>query len=183
MRRAVSYRLLRLAAIGAALAALSLLSSCGGGDSDPTTTAAGSGGEGGGEAGSASVRSFGEEAPPGDRAPAASAVREFLRARAAGDAAKECSLLAASTKETLAGFGGGLAVKDAPCPELVTALTSQIKPKALEQPGRIQVTGMRIDDDRGFVLYRDSSGAAWAFAVVREGSAWRIGGIRGYPLE
>jgi hypothetical protein len=183
VRRATSSPLLRAAVIGALVAALTVLAGCGGGDSDPTTSAStGTGGTGNGDAGSASLRTFGEEAPPSDRAASGSAVQEFLSARADGNATKECSLMAASAKKTLAGFGGGLVENSQPCPELVQAITSQIQTKALEQPGPIRVIGMRVDGDRGFVLYRDQGGDEFAFAVIREGSAWKVGGLRGYPL-
>jgi hypothetical protein len=183
MRSATSSRLLSAAVIGALVAALSVLAGCGGGDSDSTRAAAtGTNGSGNGDAGSASLRTFGEEAPPSDRAASGSAVQEFLSARADGDATKECSLLSASAKETLQGFGGGLVENSQPCPELVQAITSQIRTKALEQPGPIRIIGMRVVGDRGFVLYRDQGGDEFAFAVIREGSAWKVGGLRGYPL-
>jgi hypothetical protein len=44
------------------------------------------------------------------------------------------------------------------------------------------VTDVRIEGDRGFVLYRDAGGTESAFAVVREGSAWKAGAINGTPL-
>ena len=183
MPRAVSSRLLSLAAIAAAIAALWLLAGCGGGDSESATSVAGAGGSAGAENPSGSLRNYGEEASPSDRADAAAAVEAFLRARGDGDAVRECALLAESTKETLAGFGGGLVEKKESCPKLITAVTSRIRTKALAQPGRIKVTGMRVDGDRGFVLYRDQKGEESAFAVVREGSVWKIGGLNAYPLS
>jgi hypothetical protein len=172
MRRAISSPVLRAAVIGALVAALSAFAGCGGGGSDSTTAT-----------GSANLRSFGEEASTSEQAAAARTVQEFLRARADGDAAKECSLMSASAKSTLAGFGGGLLEKSQPCPKSVKAITSQIQPKALEKPGPIQVTGMRVDGERGFVLYKDRSGREFAFAVIREGSAWKAGGLAGYRLQ
>ena len=183
MRRAASSTVLRTAVTGAVVAALSVLAGCGGGDSDSTRAAAtGTGATSNGDAGSGSLRTFGQEAPPSDQAAAGRAVQEFLSARADGDATKECSLMAASAKKTLEGFGGGLVEKSQPCPELVQAITSQIRTQALEQPGPIRVIGMRVDGDRGFVLYQDQGGDEFAFAVIREGSAWKVGGLRGYPL-
>jgi hypothetical protein len=183
VRRATSSPLLRAAVIGALVAALSVLAGCGGGDSESTTAAAtGTRGAGNGNAGSGTLRTFGQEAPPSDQAAAGRAVQEFLSARADGDATKECSLMAASAIKTLEGFGGGLAENSQPCPELVQAITSQIRTQALEKPGPVRVIGMRVDGDRGFVLYRDQGGDEFAFAVIREGSAWKVGGLRGYPL-
>jgi hypothetical protein len=184
MRRATSSPILRAAVIGAMVVAIAMIAGCGGGGSDSTTAAAGSeGAAGNGATGSGALRTFGEEASASERAAAAKTVQEFLRARADGDAARECALMSASARTTLAGFGGGLSEKSQPCPKSVKAITSQIQPKALEQPGPIQVTGMRIDGERGFLLYRDRSGNEFGFAVIREGSAWKAGGLAGYRLQ
>src|SRR5262245_19408575 len=132
MRRArISPPAVRTAAIAPSILVLfPALAGCGGGGSDSTTAAAGTVGAGNAATGSANFRSFGEEASAGERAAAAGTVQEFLRARADGDAAKECSLMSASAKTTLAGFGGGLAERSQPCPKSVKAITSQIQPKA-----------------------------------------------------
>jgi hypothetical protein len=182
MRRANSSSVLRAAVISAAVAAFSVLAGCGGGGSDSTTAAAGTG-SGNAASGSANFRSFGEEASASEQAAAAGTVEEFLRARADGDAARECSLMSASAKSTLAQFGGGLEERSQPCPKSVKAITSQIRPNAVEQPGPIQVIGMRVDGERGFVLYRDRSGDEFAFSVIREGAVWKAGGIAGYRLQ
>ena len=183
MRRPrISLRVRRAAAIAASIVALAVLAGCGSGASD-STTAAGTGGSGDAASASANLRSFGEAASAGEQAAAARTVEEFLRARTLGDAVKECSLMSVSAKTTLAGFGGGLAERSQPCPKSVKAITSQLQPKALERSGPIHVTGMRIDGVRGFVLYRDRGGNEFAFAVMREGSTWKVGGISGYRLQ
>jgi hypothetical protein len=182
MRRA-PYQVLQTAAAAALVALTSVLAGCGGGGSDSTSAAAGTAGSGNAAGGSTNLRSFGEEASTSEQAAAARTVQEFLRARADGDAAKECSLMSASAKSTLAQFGGGLEERSQPCPKSVKAITSQIRPNAVEQPGPIQVIGMRVDGERGFVLYRDRSGDEFAFSVIREGAVWKAGGIAGYRLQ
>ena len=164
-------RVMAMAMLAGAIVAAGALVGCGSSDSTGSTAT-----------GAASYETFGDEASPQDRAAAAGAVQSFLRARADDDPAKECSLMAASTKANLAGFGGGLAENSQPCTKLVEAVRGRIKPKALAQGDRIQVTDVRVDGDRGFVIYEDASGAKSAFAVVREGSIWKIGGITGYSL-
>jgi hypothetical protein len=183
MRRVASSPALRGIVIGASVAVIAVLAGCGGG-SDSTSPGAASAGTGTGAAGtgSGSFRSFGEAAGPGDRAAAAGVVSAFLRARADGDSAKECSLMSASTKNTLQGFGGGLIEAHQPCTKLIESVRSRISAKVLAASNRIQVIGMRIQGERGFVIYRDERGVETAFAVVREGSAWKVGAINGYPL-
>jgi hypothetical protein len=132
-------------------------------------------------AGGQNFTSFGEQASPGDRAAAARAVHAFLSAQADGDSAKQCALLAAVAQRTLAGFGG-VPQKSQTCPQLVEAFRSRISPQVLAQGDRIRVTDVRVAGDRGFVIYRSATGGTSAFAVVREGSAWKVGAIAGYRV-
>jgi hypothetical protein len=165
-------RVMAMVMVAGAVAAGATLAGCGSSESTDSTAT-----------GAAGYETFGDDASPQDRAAAASAVQGFLRARADDDPAKECALMAASTKANLAGFGGGLAENSQqPCTELVESVRARIKPKALAQGDHIQVTGVRVDGDRGFVIYQDASGAKSAFAVVREGSSWKVGAIAGYRV-
>ena len=169
MRRATYSSVFRAAAIGALVVALFVPVGCGGNGSDSTTE------------GVASGTSFGEPAGPEDRDAAATTVQRFLRAQADGDSATACSLMAASTLDSLEVFVEGDASKSLKlsCTKLVEAVRSQIQAKKLAQADRIQVTGVRIDGDRGLVLYRDAQDTELAFPVVREGSAWKVAAIAG----
>jgi hypothetical protein len=186
MRRATYSSVFRVAAIGALVVALFVPVGCGGSGSDSTTQGAASGtGSEAADSGSGSVRSFGEPAGPEDRDAAATTVQRFLRAQADGDSATACSLMSASTLENLEVFVEGAASKSLklPCTKLVEAVRSQIQAKTLAQVDRIQVTGVRIEGERGFVLYRDARGTESAFPVVREGSAWKVAAIAGRSLS
>jgi len=184
MVRKTSDAVLRGVALAAIVLAVAALASCGGDDEAPDSTAPGAepaqaGGEQPGSAGN--IETFGEEASSDDRDAASTTVQEFLRARADGDWGKACSLMSASTQETLAGFGG-TPQKSLPCRQLLEGVASRISAKTLAAGKNTEVTGVRIDGERGFVLYRDAGGTESAFAVVREGSAWKAGAINGYPL-
>jgi hypothetical protein len=89
--------------------------------------------------------------------------------------------MSASTQKNLELFLEGAASESLkkPCTELVEALKSQIPAKRLPQAEPTEVTGFRIEGDRGFVIYRDAGGTEWAFPVVREGSAWKVATIVG----
>jgi hypothetical protein len=185
MVRETSNVFFRGVALAATVVAIAGLAGCGDDDSEDSTTAgAGSeqvGTDGGGDAGS--VKTFGEAADTADREAAGMAVQAFLRARATGDWAKACSLMSASTQENLAAFGGvPVESESQPCPKLIERVASRIAPKTLAAGERTEVTDVRINGDRGFVLYRDTGGAESAFAIVREESAWKVGAINGYPL-
>jgi hypothetical protein len=171
MRRRSPGASTRVVALPAAVAAILLLAGCGGDNgADSARTGAG-------------IETFGKEANAKDSDEAGRAVAEFLRARANGNAAKACSLMAASAKQNLAEFGGQPLNRARPrCTELVEALRSQIQAKALAREERIEVTGVRVEGERGFVLFRDAGGKESALAIVRERFGWKVGGIAGYPL-
>jgi hypothetical protein len=178
---------LRCAVLAALVAAIPLLAGCGGDDgSDSPATESGSAQAGTEQTGgpTVDVEDFGEEASPEDRDAAATTVQGFLGAQADGDSATACSLMSTSTKENLELFLEGEARESVEnsCAELVEALRAQIPAKTLAQGERVEVTGVRIEGDRGYVLYRDAEGTDSAFAVVREGSAWKVGVIVGTPL-
>jgi hypothetical protein len=192
MVRETSAATVRGIAIAAAVVAIAIagLAACGGDDDDsPDTTAANAGSEqagteGSGEgsgAGAGNITTFGEEASAEDRDAAGTTVQEFLRARADGDWAQACSLMSASTQETLAGFGGK-PTESQPCAKLLERVASQIVGKTVAAGKETEVTAVRIEGERGFVLYRDADGTESAFAVVREGSVWKAGAINGTPL-
>ena len=179
---------LRWTALGSLVLAIGVFAGCGDDDDSPESSAAGTGSEQAGseqsDAGAGSIETFGEEAAPGDRDAAATTVQGFLRAQADGDSATACSLMGASTMENLQVFVEGAASEslNTPCPKLVEVLRSQIPAKKLAQGDRIQVIGVRIEGDRGFVLYRDARGTESAFPVVREGSTWKVAAIVGQSL-
>jgi hypothetical protein len=175
---------LRGVALAATVVVMAALASCGGDDSQDTTAAgAGSGqaGSGQSDAGAESIETFGEAAGPDDRDAAAATVQELQRAWADGDSARACSLMSTSTKENLDVFAGQFAKSQA-CTEQVEALRSQIPAERLGLGDRLEVTGVRIEGENGYVLYRDARGTDSAFPVVREGSAWKVAAIAGQSL-
>jgi hypothetical protein len=175
---------LRWLALAATVAAIALVAGCGE-DGSAESTAPGASPEQAGteqsDADAESVESFGEEANPGDRDAAATTVQGFLRAQADGDWAKACSLMSAATQQGLEAFASQ-SVKSQRCPPLVEAMTARIPPKTLPRAEQIQVGGVRVEGERGFVLYRDGRGTRSAFSVVREGSAWKVAAIAGYRV-
>jgi hypothetical protein len=174
------------AAVAASVVAIALLAGCGGDDDSADQTAAGgsaptvTGQSGGGS----SPESFGEEADGADRTAGSRSVQDFLRAFADGDWSTACSLMSASTKENLEAFVEGSASESLKlsCTELIKALRKQVPANRLPPTDRIEVTGVRIEGERGFVLYRDPGGTESAFPVVREGSAWKVAAIAGQSL-
>ncbi|MGZ5322341.1 MAG: hypothetical protein ACXWFN_12975 [Solirubrobacterales bacterium] len=172
-------RVLRGAALAAAVLAIALLAGCGGDDDDASDSAAGA--ESVATGAEQSPADFGEEAESAERDAAGAAVQGFLSAWGAGDWAKACSLMAASTKQNVELFAGQY-VKSQDCAEQLEALSEQLPAKMLPQPGRIEVTAVRVGDAGGFVLYRDADGTKYAFPVLQEDSAWKVAALVGSKL-
>jgi hypothetical protein len=184
MARETSDSVLRFVALAATLLVVAALSSCGDDDASDSTAPGAEAGQAGSEQSAAcagGIRTFGEEAGPEDRNTATTTVEGFLGAQADGDWGKACSLMAASTTENLKAFGSE-SVKSQRCTELLEAVTARVPAKTLAQADRIRVTDMRIDGERGFVLYAGASETESALPVVREGSTWKVGAIAGYRL-
>lgn len=179
-------RLQHATALAGAVVVAIALAGCGGNEDDSRDSTVAAGGsaptataQSGG--GAQTPAEFGEEADAADRTAAGASVQEFLRAFAADDWPTACSLMSAFAKENLAVFTSRYA-QGRGCPAQMQALTRQVPAKRLPQPGRIEVIGLRIDGDRGFVLYRDAEGARFAFPVAREGGEWRVAAIVGTDL-
>ena len=169
-------RVLRGAALAAAVLAIALLAGCGGDDDD--------GSEAAGTESVAAEQSpvdFGEEAEGAEGDAAGAAVQGFLSAWDDGDWAKACSLMAASTKQNVELFAGQF-VKSKDCAEQLEALSEQLPAKMLPQPGRIEVTAVRVGEAGGSVLYRDAAGTKYAFPVLQEDSVWKVAALVGSKL-
>jgi hypothetical protein len=124
------------------------------------------------------IESFGNEASPDDRAAATAAVQDFLRAWIHRDTATACSLMAASTKKNLAIFAAGYKT----CMAQAEAVRSGMSAEMLARLQVVEVTGVRVEGNRGFVLYR-AHGGTLALPVLREGSDWKVGAIAGQPVQ
>jgi hypothetical protein len=176
---------LRRMAIAGSLAVISVLAGCGGGGSDSTTPAAGSAQTGTGQAGAvqAVIENFGEQAGPADRAAMGRVAQEFLRARADGDWARACSLLAPAVVDNLRRLVSQNAqLKNKGCPDLVQAAIPIVPAKTIASAKRIEVSGARIEGDNGWVFYRDERGTSFAIPVAREGNLWKARAIVSTPL-
>jgi hypothetical protein len=125
-----------------------------------------------------SVQTFGREADDAESAEATQAVRGFFGGRADGEWAAACYYVSAETTATLTGL-----VKDgAGCVSALRELSRQAPRKALKQEARVKVGSVRIKGDQGFVIYKGMGGEWFAVPLNKEGGAWKLGALAGYPL-
>lgn len=134
-----------------------------------------------------SVQDFGSEAPADERQAAAGVLVTYLNAYASGDAATACALLGSSTKQMLvqaygqaAAQGGAGAPRS--CEQLLKALTSNVPDAAKRQLTQAKVLSLRVDGDRGFLLYDGARGDLYSMPMVRESGSWRVAALAGSAL-
>jgi hypothetical protein len=136
--------------------------------------------------GDESIQKSGEEADAAERDAAAAALHAFYDARAAGDWNTACSNLAIGVVATLE-----QAVKSATegpkpegCPAILRALTSTATHESIvEAAAAIDVGALRVEGDHGFLLYHGVRGNDYAIEMIKEGGAWKVGGLAGTPLS
>ncbi len=140
-----------------------------------------------------SVQEFGDEADEAERDAAATAVHNFLDARAqeAWDAA--CSYLASSVQdslETLAVKAQEAAEKQGKsipqgtgCPTILARLTNKaVLPELRKEAAEVDVRSLRVEGDRAFVIYTDGKGTVIAIPVVKEDDDWKVSSLAGTPI-
>lgn len=131
-----------------------------------------------------SVQEFGSEASAAELRAAATALHGFLDARAQRRWEAACGYLTAGIRQQLrqlashAPEAGG-----AGCAHTLGALAAGVPPAALREAAAAEVGALRLQGSRGFLLYRDAHGAAYAIQVTREGGVWKVAGLSGVPLE
>jgi hypothetical protein len=131
-----------------------------------------------------SIQESGQEGSQAQAEDAAAVLHAYLDARVAHDWDEACFYVAASLSATIELFAERYA-KDKGiegCPETLEAFASGSGQQALLETAKVNVGALRIDGDRGFLLYHGAGGAPYAMPMVREGGAWKVGSLDGVPL-
>jgi len=132
-----------------------------------------------------SVQEFGEEAGEAEFEAAATALHNFLDARADGYWAAACSYLSdevATSLEKLAAQAD--AVEATSCAEILGKLTNPAAKGALRKEARqADVGSLRVEGERSFVIYRGPDGAILAMPMAQEDGEWKVASLAGTPLN
>jgi hypothetical protein len=123
-----------------------------------------------------SIQAYGIESNGNERAQAAGALKSYLAALLGRDWNKACSLLATPTKEDLerlwvkaTGGNGGPA-----CQKAVAGFLAGLPQGQLRSLGDLHVLSMRIEGDRGFLIYDDAKGTVSESPMQREAGGWKV---------
>jgi hypothetical protein len=132
-----------------------------------------------------SVQEFGAEADTSELDAAATALHDFLDARAEGNWAAACNYMSKSVTESfekLAAQGG--AKGDTSC---AATLEKLINPNAKAlmkaEAAKADVGSLRIEGGQAFVIYTGTEGTVLAMPMANEGGAWKVAGLAGTPLS
>ena len=130
-----------------------------------------------------SVQEFGAEASAGEREEAAAALHAFLDARAARQWAAACSFMSVASivaLEQIPKLSGNSDVSG--CPEVLGALGAEAAQKLLVEGATADVGALRIEGERGFILYHGANGNDLVMPMVREDGSWKVGNVEPVPL-
>jgi hypothetical protein len=130
-----------------------------------------------------SIQEFGSEPSGSEFEAAAAAVHAYLDARAAGAWAAACEWLApAVSRELVRQLGAGSGGKQPGCAEVLAGLSAGVPPAALREAAQADVGALRVEGDRGFVLFRGAQGDDYFIPMVREDGEWKVAAIAASPL-
>lgn len=169
---------------------------CGGGDDDSSSTTTEAftptqhDDSGGGSAqfrtkgGDNSIQEFGEEADASEFEAAAAALHDFLDARASEDWESACAAVSQEVKQSLEKLAAqAKQLDDASCAGVLEALTNPAAKRILqEEATQADVASLRIEDDRGYAVYRSSKGTVLAIPMANEDGDWKVAGLAGTPI-
>jgi hypothetical protein len=106
---------------------------------------------------------------------AATTVKAYLDAQTAGRWSEACSFLASAIRDNLDKL-----TKRAPnakvegCAEAMESILGGIPKGMLRTVADIHVLSMRVDGDRGFLIYEDRHAAPTEIPMEREGGEWKV---------
>ncbi|HEX6687246.1 MAG TPA: hypothetical protein VF085_01110 [Solirubrobacterales bacterium] len=133
-----------------------------------------------------SIQEFGEEADTSDFEAAATALHDFLDARAEGNWAAVCRYLSKSTVESLERLAsrskqGG----DTSCSAILAAITNPAAGGAVKaEAEKADVGSLRTDGDQAFLIYTGAEkGTILAMPMADEAGTWKVASLAGTPLN
>jgi hypothetical protein len=182
-----------IALLLAAALALAAVGGCGGGGGSggaaPASTGAstaqppaasegsaqgGAGARSGYEGGEKSIERFGSEAGGSERDAVLAAFGGYLEAVAARDYATACSHLAASVRQGMAQFAPPK-LRRRGCAAILPQLLSPSASAIAGRQANGKVTRVRVEGERGFVVFHAPGAKLYQMPIVREGGAWKAG--------
>jgi hypothetical protein len=132
-----------------------------------------------------SVQEFGEEAEGSEFHAAATALHNFLDARAEGNWEATCSYVSKAITESLEKLAAqAKQLEDKSCATLLKALTNPAAMPALKaEAEQANVRSLRTEGERAFVLYTGTDSTILAMPMANEDGDWKVSSLAGSPLN
>jgi hypothetical protein len=129
-----------------------------------------------------SIQDFGEESDEGELEEAARVLHDFYVARAEEDWNAACARLSKSVIQQLEVLGARAKSGDKSCPATMAALTPPLSPAVQRETTAVDAGSLRVEGDRGFLIYRGAEKTVYAINMAREGG-WKVSALAGIPLS
>ena len=170
---------LRLASVLALLALSFGLAACGGFDSGQPRDSGGGAEQFIVPGADNTIQEFGSEATGSESEEIATALHNFLDARARGNWHAACAYLAPSTVRSYEKLlAKSSKIKDKNCAGVLEAITSPATVgKLREEAAAVDVGSVRVKGRQAFAIYTGPGGAVVAVSVLNENGVWRVGSI------
>jgi hypothetical protein len=131
-----------------------------------------------------SVQEFGEEADTSELDAAATALHNFLDARAEGNWAAVCQYLSKSTIESFEQLASRTKGGDASCGAILAGITNPNAQAALKaEAEKADVGSLRTEGDQAFLIYTGTQGTILAMPMANEAGTWKVASLAGTPLS
>ena len=124
-----------------------------------------------------SIQTFGAEARRDDRLQATRAAQAYLSARAVGNWNEACARMGKPARRQF-----GKLVKGGDCVDAMEALSYGVQKAKLRIAADLRVLSLRVQGNRGFLIYLNGEGTPSAIAVHRERGGWRPAALDGSAL-
>lgn len=129
-----------------------------------------------------SIQDFGEESDEGELEEAARVLHDFYVARAEEEWKAACASLSRGVIEQLEQLGARTKSGDKGCPTALAALTPPLSAVVQRETTAVDAGSLRVEGDRGFLIYRGAEKTVYAINMAREGG-WKVGALAGVPLS
>lgn len=132
-----------------------------------------------------SIQEFGEEADSGEFAAAATALHDFLDARAEGNWAAACEYMSKGIVESFEKLAAqAKQAEGMSCAGILESLTNPAAAGAMKQEAeKADVGSLRVEGERSFVIYTGTEGTVLAMPMTQEDGDWKVASIAGTPLN
>jgi hypothetical protein len=121
-----------------------------------------------------SIQTYGAEASAGERRAAETAAATFLEARAEGNWAKACTVVAAITLKQVEIAAAKTEVDTGDCARLLKLLLGPVPALARADTMTDGLGSFRVDGGRGFALYHGPRGVDYVITMIKEGGDWKL---------